>query len=89
MSTTSTKHRETVTRKQKIANERKRAEKTGGSVMVPGEILPVEEFMSRVGCTRYGLAGMKARGLVMRKDGHRVVIRYEDYANYVASLPEA
>ena len=72
-----------------MAGIAKTTAKTGGSVMVPGEILPVEEFMIRVGVTRYGLAAMRNRGLKVRKDGNRSVVRYDDYDSYTKNLPTA
>lgn len=58
-------------------------------VMHKDEVLTLQAFCSRMGCTASNVIDMRRRGLIVREDGGRLKVSGEDYLNYVNALPVA
>lgn len=58
-------------------------------VIQADESFTQEAFLGRMGITRTKFNDMRRRGLVVRRDGGRVMVLGSDYLRYLGSLPEA
>lgn len=74
---------------KKTRTSGQRTKKPSGIIRV-GENYTLGEFMSTLGCNWHSLREMRRKGLVVRQDStRRLMVRGEDYDNYLKTLPVA